>query len=686
MSRRPLVSQSVQYQGSAPQSAQRTAVIRPLDQSFKNLFVPRVVESVNSKFELSVEASQYDENRFSFEFSSVGAQMLLSPEAFIDFSLTVTGKGALQDCMAQMPILRSVSTTRQDHSLAGSLAAGGFGNYIAFGEGDCFSSAIASIQTTCNSNSSTSAERDKWWRSAMRLWLSPECAQSTWEKCGGGHDSYDAKAVGCITPQTIFTVPADQLVGQADLNSAPSNLCYGLTAETALARRCQAFMERSTPNAGDQNGWSRTVQCRWPVTAGLFHPFSGKTGVFANSPLTSLPFGIANYSSGSCTILFRNFYTTLIRQLGRINVDGGDDLGANTHANNIVVALTDDKPVLRLTFARLNSYRKWPTELTYANWRTVVIRHDPMVAGKNGAYINFAGACDKNGLVVLPPIGRDSEVIGDAERYAQEIANTALAVQRVDFRDRFYWDLNFSSIALPSVPNLILIVAQKTTDMYSNTGSAAGAVRSTYPYGLTRLAVTAAAAADGADADVAHESQQRYWSRRRCQNAASNLAIVQLEIIVQNGQGTFRYLAENHPYQRSIDELYRATRRNAVAEYMKNSGQAAWTNRCCAIALSEDQFQYGLSSSSVQFPITLSIRARAENRCKFMCGSQIAARAASHFPMVHTCAVAADPVVVCCYMNGYQSISEQSSITSGYLISQASLSEALARNAEENQL
>jgi hypothetical protein len=267
---------------------------------------------------------------------------------------------------------------------------------------------------------------------------------------------------------------------------------------------------------------------------------------------------------------------------------------------------------------------------------------------------------------------------------AQEVANTARAVQRVDFRKNFFWDLQFSSIALPSVPAYLLIVAQKSTDMYSNTGSAAAAdiVRSSYPFGLTRAAI----GATGADTDVAHESEQRYKSRRRAQNAASNLSIVQLEIVVQNGQGSFRYLAENHPFQRNIDELYRATRKNAVAEYMKHSGQAAWTNRCCAIMLSEDQFQYGLSSSSVQFPITLSIRARAENRCKFMCGTQIAARALSHFPMVHTCAVSADPVCVAIYTNGYQSISEQNSVTSAYLISQASLSEALSRNAEENQL
>ena len=83
-----------------------------------------------------------------------------------------------------------------------------------------------------------------------------------------------------------------------------------------MARRCQAFMERSVPEVGDNMGWSRVVSCRVPITAGLFHPFSAKPGVFAGSPLVQLPYGICNLSQGSVTILLKNFYKCIIRQWG----------------------------------------------------------------------------------------------------------------------------------------------------------------------------------------------------------------------------------------------------------------------------------------------------------------------------------------------------------------------------------
>ena len=122
---------------------QRIPVIRPLDQSFKPLFTPKLKESINSKYELNVSASQADSDRMSFEWQAVGSQLLLSSEAYIDFELTVTGKGHLQDALAQMPILRSCSGTAQTGDLNVSIDSGGYGNYIAFGESDCFSSAIS---------------------------------------------------------------------------------------------------------------------------------------------------------------------------------------------------------------------------------------------------------------------------------------------------------------------------------------------------------------------------------------------------------------------------------------------------------------------------------------------------------------------------------------------------------------
>ena len=90
---------------------------------------------------------------------------------------------------------------------------------------------------------------------------------------------------------------------------------------------------------------------RWPVLAGLFHPFSGRDGILAASPLSRLPNAICNYSQGSIQILTKNMFATLIRQYGRNALAGDYAHATNTGHNHIVVNFTpNQKPTLRLSF------------------------------------------------------------------------------------------------------------------------------------------------------------------------------------------------------------------------------------------------------------------------------------------------------------------------------------------------
>jgi len=242
---------------------QRVPVVRTLEQDIgSGQFRPKFSESINSKYELAVEASQYSEDRMAFQFQAVGSQLVLNPEVFIDFTLVVSGKGALEESLADMPVLRAKTATGQ-HLRANGVAAEGYGNLIAFGPGDALSESISSIQVTCNSASITSTERDKFWRSLMRCWVSDETTTKIFEKgSGGAPESYDARPVSVL-----------QVGG---------TVSYGKTMESSLQRRAQQFIRRSVPLVGDANTWSKEVQVRWPVTAGLFHPYS--EAVFTVTP------------------------------------------------------------------------------------------------------------------------------------------------------------------------------------------------------------------------------------------------------------------------------------------------------------------------------------------------------------------------------------------------------------------
>ena len=88
----------------------------------------------------------------------------------------------------------------------------------------------------------------------------------------------------------------------------------------------------------------------------------------------------------------------------------------------------------------------------------------------------------------------------------------------------------------------------------------------------------------------------------------------------------------------------------------------------------------------VNYPVTITVRARLQNRCRFTCGSQIAATDLSIFPMVHAVPVASEPAFVGVFTNGLLSVGEQSAVLSGYVSSQATYTEALQRAAEASQL
>ena len=257
-------------------------------------FRSKFYESVNSIYELSVEATQFSEDRMEFSWQAPGSQLVQSPEVYLDFELTVSGKGTLPEALADFPALRAVRTNAQnDFPVGGPAAASaaGFNNLVAFGPGDAFGESISSIQVVTNSQPVTSTERDKFWRSMMRAFVEADVIEQAYERAGGAPESCDAVSFGGLSG--------------ADAGTS----VYGKTMETSLAKRAKQFINRSIPLAGDANGWAREIRIRTPICASLLHPFSGKQGIYSGSPFAKLPNAICNWSSGRIQILMRNMFS-----------------------------------------------------------------------------------------------------------------------------------------------------------------------------------------------------------------------------------------------------------------------------------------------------------------------------------------------------------------------------------------
>ena len=174
----------------------------------------------------------------------------------------------------------------------------------------------------------------------------------------------------------------------------------------------------------------------------------------------------------------------LIRQFGRSSADGGDDNAVNTHVNNLLIAFKPGtKPTLRIKYVRLNSWRKWPKGLGYAMYRTEVIAADEFVSGRQGAFTLPDGMCETNGLVGLPPIGRDIAVKTANYTTGLNTANAVRGPTFTHFDDVASYQVNFRSIQLPSIPEYLIICAQRDVRMFSRTHSAgAAAPADVYPF------------------------------------------------------------------------------------------------------------------------------------------------------------------------------------------------------------
>jgi hypothetical protein len=341
-----------------------------------------------------------------------------------------------------------------------------------------------------------------------------------------------------------------------------------------------------------------------------------------------------------------------------------------------------------MEYIRLGAARQFPNEMSYNIFRTQMIPSDEMKVGDGKAYRIPDGICDQNGLIGLPPIGRDYPVRTNAISTARVAAAAVTTPWRANFDDAFSWEVNFRSVQLASPPEFIMLVAEKDNRMFSrNHFTQAVNAGGIYPYGDVAANMSVQGWDAGVSAAAGNGQVDVIASRSRSQNSLCNLTWDELEFTVQNSAGSFKYLDRNLAAIRSKDVLYRATMANCQYDYLAKAGQEAHDSRCNFILLSVSQYLFGITSSAVAYPLSISCSAKLTNRCRFLCGSQIAAGRGHAFPLLHHGPVAAEPCMVAIYTNGILTVSAGgSSVVSGWVASQNDYTSAAYRAAKENSL
>ena len=157
-------------------------------------------------------------------------------------------------------------------------------------------------------------------------------------------------------------------MGGRATDSAEANSCVeGYTADVGVSKRRKNFWDaqiQQDDNGGLTENQARRVTIRViaPLLGAVFNPCVGMSGLSKASYLTKMPFGIANMSNVSITMLFKDLKKSLFRVLG------GDKpaVAANNHATfahgngssrPFNFKLSAKAPQLVLSYIRLGPHR-----------------------------------------------------------------------------------------------------------------------------------------------------------------------------------------------------------------------------------------------------------------------------------------------------------------------------------------
>jgi len=597
--------QAPQLQQPIPERSQ-VLVIRPseLEVGVPG-YIPSLAESPLNIFRMEIDASQGDERRMSWSFQAPGSNLILSPFAYIttDWLCDIPANFDLGAALG--PSQQFLSVSNVDADTTGTDAAAPAQNLekgsvmLSFSEMDGFSCAIDSVNYVINGCSVSHSGYDRYLRSYLRCTVPPKVAQYVWAECGGPQDE-------CKT----------QCVSGAHTAMAGNNTqCVeGYVGDMGVCTRRKNLWDaqiRQAAHVGAVGDVRRvTIRVIAPLLGAVFNPCTGMSGLSKASYLAKMPFGLANMSNVSITMLFKDLSKSLFRVLGgdrRAALapnNSGQFANAGGSTRDFSFILDGTKPPrLTLSYIRLGPHRAIRDSYSLATFRGLV--HPP-------TSVTYTRPC------VLPAVmdhdGKGKDVTDCLVANGKGFEGTC---RFPGFSDRSYAVAKWSNIVFASPPEYLMITAEKDSEVINQikqqglmflrpTMNQRAAHRD---YSVTTYNGAAVARRD----DLGQISSMNY-----ALNMDNLLSAYKFELRIQSTIGSYTLTSDAPEFRAARLALFRDVLKNCHNEYYDIN---QWSDRKCTILLHSSQYMRGLSSHNVSFPITCEITVTYQNQAVYIDGN-----------------------------------------------------------------
>ena len=692
-------------------------------------FVPSVKSTAANIYIQSIDAQTHDERRMAFQWRSPSSGLVLSPLAYLIFRLKISAPYKLNrtDMIGPLCGTFDCEDAEADANIGadpvpiGATIRTGYGMrpLLCFGEGNCVQNAMESISIGINGAVWTQLSGDLYNRTLERCFCPDAITQRVFSTCGGRPRQFDDNVVsGHVLGISNLVAQAARDVGGVGANNAP--LCVveaaagqartsgfrpieARTADSGVVRRMENLYDQIVAEeAATAAGQTITIEIRAGIQGGPFKSLFGASGLSRQDPRLKMCLGIPNYNTGSFVFNFKNLRKQIVRRLGRPgHLAAASAMAGNVSAfiaNDITVAYDSTyTPKIQLTYIRLPSFSQYPTSSAITVYRRDVRKPVKQVTGtKTFDRGLFDGSVDLTGLQCC-----DSSL---------QQATGSLTMRPPAFADvkaKCEAEVNFTGVQFPQIPDQLLIVFEKSSDVYNLNNPA---------YGVDFVAPQIAAAA-GRQAKwgplarpggarglfdthanteaalmgkvVAHNVVQAAASqatfdqelvgRYIAQNQDSNCSLMQLSITVQSAVGSWAFRGEAENYLEDRDLLWRKHSKNCCDAYLP-AGRGRWQQYASAAFLSINDFLLGLQvSSGVVFPVIFDVKCRYRNTSA-VCSGLNYTTGQSKGVQVYDDFMVGTPVLVGCFNSQILSIASSSAVISAQAFSASTAAAALAQN------
>ena len=676
-------------------------------------FQPSVQSSPANVYLQEVQAQTHDERRMSWTWRSPSSHLVASPLAHAVFRIRVTAATKLSRHEMVGAICGVFDSTV---AAAGQTAVDvkeKFRPILTFGEGCCPQNAIESQSISVNGAVWTELNGNLYNRSLERCLVPVDIQQRAYSTCGGAPNRYDDTPLSGQVNQ----LPGDITLGahggaamplvavsaaDGDAVQIPRARIEGMTCDSGLRQRMNNFYDQivSKPTAIGATGDAVTLEIRFPLQGGPFNALWGASGLSRSDPRLRMALGIANFNQGQVTLNFKDLLKTIVRRLGRPRSVAAASVAADNvsaFTNDITVEYDETYvPRLYLTYIRMPAFRNYPEKSVITVYRRDARKALTATFPKTFSSAFFDSTADLKGLQCASGLSARPSSLTIAPPNAQE----------VDVRDKHSYDVRWTSLQFPQVPNQLFIVFQKGSEVFNlkspvdcgtqvlaavpvgtygtqyERPAVPTAFFDTHAHAAATLAVrpthaTRVGAGGAPQATATIRNKAEIAGRYIAQNQDSNAACMQLEITVQSAIGSWAFKSSDYPNLLDRDLLWQKHVTNCCDDYMK-AGRGRWQDRASCVFLSCSDFLLGLSTSpGTVFPIVLDIKARFANRAAVCSGLAYAGPQAIG-KQTFSDIIVGSPVVVACYNQQILSITSSSAVLSSQAFSQSTTASALA--------